>query len=133
MGSPVGMAVGTAAEQHGGGSGDCVEAGEEEDVQVVAKVSFLSRPARPQGSKAGCNPKLLHPPSPNLNPSPLQNPQCRRMCPAPMPLRLPRPHVLFLLRRRIRRCTAISVSMGSIHRNVGSCRACEWSQGLFFF
>jgi hypothetical protein len=50
--SPVGMAVGTAAEQHGGGSDKCGEAGEEEDVQVVAKANFPSRSTRPQGSKA---------------------------------------------------------------------------------
>ena len=51
VGSPVAMAVGIAAEQHGGGSGDCGEAIEEDDVQVTTKVSFPSRPARPQGSK----------------------------------------------------------------------------------
>ena len=50
--SPVAMANAIAAEQHGGGQAECGEAGEEDDVQVVQKASFSSRPTRPQGSKA---------------------------------------------------------------------------------
>jgi hypothetical protein len=46
------MSNGTDAEQQAAGQAEGGDAREEDDVQVVQKQNFPSRPIRPQGSKA---------------------------------------------------------------------------------